>query len=214
MIVSCVSNASAPLLPELKEWLEQSDRVVAVDGGLDTCMNISCVPDLVVGDGDSMSREAQRYAKSLGWQPAPKEKDQSDFELALEAISEWPASRVRAFQSLDDRWDYNFDAFLAASQKSFPLEFWTERSLSFILNSQNSIFKWPRPEFAEIQWTGRLSVFPLSSRFSVEAKGLKWPISWKAQSLPCRSLSNEISGRELELQLLEGALAVLFERKI
>ena len=58
--------------------------IVAVDGGLDTCINYSMVPNYFIGDMDSASSSAKQYAK-LNKIPSNfvAEQETTDFEKAL-----------------------------------------------------------------------------------------------------------------------------------
>lgn len=71
------------------EWLallaESAERVIGVDGGTHYLYRTGVVPDLVVGDFDSISAELHDWIMSNGVTtvPFPREKDQSDLELAI-----------------------------------------------------------------------------------------------------------------------------------
>ena len=58
--------------------------IVAVDGGLDTCISYSMVPNYFIGDMDSASSSAKQYAK-LNKIPSNfvAEQETTDFEKAL-----------------------------------------------------------------------------------------------------------------------------------
>ena len=69
----------------LREYLDQADLVVAADGGGDAAESIGVSPDVLIGDFDSISQERLSSLKAEGI-PAlryPREKDETDGELAL-----------------------------------------------------------------------------------------------------------------------------------
>ena len=71
------------------EWLallaRSAEWVVGVDGGTNHLKRARVVPDLVVGDFDSISAELHAWITSnkVDTVPFPREKDQTDLELAI-----------------------------------------------------------------------------------------------------------------------------------
>ncbi len=60
------------------------DKVIAADSGYDTALKFSIVPDYVVGDFDSTSYS--QYLIESGYEKKPKDKDETDTELALQKV--------------------------------------------------------------------------------------------------------------------------------
>ncbi len=71
----------------LAKQAAQADVVIAADGGANRLAAAGRRPDLVVGDMDALSTDAQRELEQAGakLERYPTEKDQTDGELALEA---------------------------------------------------------------------------------------------------------------------------------
>lgn len=70
--------------------------VVAADGGVRACAHLGIVPDLVVGDGDSLDPAELAALESTGIaiERAPVEKDETDTELAVLAALRRGATRL------------------------------------------------------------------------------------------------------------------------
>ena len=69
---SCIENLSI-------------DYVICADGGLEKVKNLGLVPDLILGDFDSVDKSVLEYYKSLNIETVafPPEKDYTDMELAI-----------------------------------------------------------------------------------------------------------------------------------
>ena len=72
------------------------DRIICIDGGTDQAMAMGMTPWWVVGDMDSISEEATAYAASRGaaFTVVPREKDNTDFQLALELAEKDGATSI------------------------------------------------------------------------------------------------------------------------
>ena len=65
---------------------DESELVVAADGGLLHCLELKITPHTLIGDFDSISPECIRQAAAKGTEIIryPKDKDKTDLELALD----------------------------------------------------------------------------------------------------------------------------------
>jgi thiamine pyrophosphokinase len=83
--------------------------VVAVDGGALHCLDLGWRPDLLLGDFDSLPPEALSALKErhpgMEVRSYPKDKDETDFELALGLLEPEDLSRVDILGGLGGRWD-------------------------------------------------------------------------------------------------------------
>ncbi|MCY3849570.1 MAG: thiamine diphosphokinase [Acidimicrobiaceae bacterium] len=80
------------------ERAPQSDLVIAADAGLEVLQAADRPVDLVVGDLDSVSADALSAAAAAGAEIAryPRDKDESDLELALSAAISRGVQRIHA----------------------------------------------------------------------------------------------------------------------
>jgi thiamine pyrophosphokinase len=80
---------------------------IAVDGGLLYFRHANLIPDVLIGDLDSISSEDRVWAEQQSVQilQYPAEKDASDFQLALDWVIEAGVSWVRIVAGLGDRLD-------------------------------------------------------------------------------------------------------------
>ncbi len=82
--------------PAIADLIAAADLVVAADGGADRLADVDLVPDLVVGDLDSLDpdRARQLAAAGIPIERHPRDKDLIDGELALLAALERQPGRI------------------------------------------------------------------------------------------------------------------------
>ncbi len=101
-----------PLSPEdLDRFVRPEDKIVAADGGYRMCATAGRRADVLIGDMDSIDPKWLRKAEDEGTEilTFPREKDQTDLELALEyAACKRSARRIRVLGALGGRWDMSF----------------------------------------------------------------------------------------------------------
>ncbi|KAF2959641.1 MULTISPECIES: thiamine diphosphokinase [unclassified Thermotoga] len=70
--------------------VSRCEKIVAVDGGANYLRTRNIVPDLFIGDADSVKEETMEWLKKHGvtLKIFPKEKDEIDLELALREFEE------------------------------------------------------------------------------------------------------------------------------
>jgi thiamine pyrophosphokinase len=93
------SDAQRELLP--------NSLIIAADGGGKHCLDLGIVPDLVVGDLDSLDPLIVAQFQAAGAEVIryPERKDYTDLELALQYALERGAQEVVILAALGKRWD-------------------------------------------------------------------------------------------------------------
>ncbi|HJM28474.1 MAG TPA: thiamine diphosphokinase [Acidimicrobiales bacterium] len=70
---------------EILNFIEDNSFVIAADSGLDNALALGCLPNILIGDLDSISAEGLDWAdNNVEIITFPKDKDKSDLELAME----------------------------------------------------------------------------------------------------------------------------------
>jgi len=99
---------------------EGAQLVVAADGGANYCSRLGFIPDMVIGDMDSIATEILEDYKAKGITIDRHEprKDQTDLELALDYAVKKGATTTMIYGALGGRWDMSLaNILLAASNK-------------------------------------------------------------------------------------------------
>jgi len=171
-------------------------RVVAVDGGWGECLRLGIIPDLWVGDGDSLRRSGAKLkipAESQIY--LPRSKDQSDLGVALaEGVKRFAGVKyLHGLGFFGGRWDHEWGGiweWKGIVQKKTFSEVWLHgaQTSSFFLSP-----KCPRISFLRKGGTD-LSLFALTPHVrGLEIEGLEYPWQKKWILRPgTQGLSNRV----------------------
>ena len=82
-------------------------QIIAADGGLRNVLACDLIPNLIIGDMDSVDLDWLARAISLGAEIRrfPVDKDETDLELALLAAADGGCNPIRIFGAVGDRLD-------------------------------------------------------------------------------------------------------------
>ncbi len=91
----------------IRDLLRTDDQIIAADGGARHCQRAGLLPQVVIGDFDSLSAAELMALESAGAQILryPERKDFTDLELALQYAVSVGVSEALLFGALGDRWD-------------------------------------------------------------------------------------------------------------
>ena len=108
--MNCVIVANAPDL-DLGPYhavVAAAELLIAADGGATSLLRANLLPNIVIGDLDSLDQagHAALAAHQVELRRYPREKDETDFELALLFAAEQGATRIDVFGALGGRWDH------------------------------------------------------------------------------------------------------------
>ena len=177
------------------------DAVIAVDGGFASLEAAGCVPDLALGDFDSLGFVPEGVPVKL----FPAEKDASDMELALEEALTCGAGTVEVYGALGGRLDHTLaNLSLLAS--------FAERGLDVVAVGEReriALLVGPGELLIEAADGGIVSVFSLSDVATGVCEGLKYGLD--GVTLTNRTswgLSNELVGTAARISVESGTLAV------
>jgi thiamine pyrophosphokinase len=103
-----VANAPDFDAEPFADLLRDADLLIAADGGANALHRAGIAPGLVVGDLDSLDEAALAWLEAQGCavERAPREKDETDLELALLLALERGAATIDVLGSLGGRLDH------------------------------------------------------------------------------------------------------------
>jgi thiamine pyrophosphokinase len=101
--------------------IENDDFLIAADGGLVHCLALDMIPDLLIGDLDSVDSDLVKKLRERGTdiRDYPQRKDHTDLELALDAAMEHEPDEIFILAGLGGRWDQTLTNILLLSQPRF-----------------------------------------------------------------------------------------------
>ena len=179
------------------------DAVIAVDGGFASLAVLGRVPDLAMGDFDSLGYVPEGV-EALAF---PAEKDASDMELALEEAFSRGADAVEVYGALGGRLDHtlaNLQLLAAFAERGLAVEaVGAAERISFLVG--------PGELCLPTASAGVVSVFSLTDvSTGVVEEGLKYGLDGVAlTNRTSWGLSNEFVGTSARVALDSGTLAVL-----
>ncbi len=199
------ANGADPKKGRLKFSAE--DYLVAVDAGLQHLFSRGFLPDLLVGDLDSIKPDDLKHCLERGVEILrfPPEKDQTDLELALEEAVRRGFSDVLIAFGLGGRIDHTLGNLALLknplSEEAF-IHFDDGQSEVLLLNEKR--FMWavhtnPGDIISLIPWQGDVR--------GVRTEGLKYPLAGETLILgQARGVSNLALGEYVSVSLESGSL--------
>jgi len=201
----------SPDSPDLLRYVaRRADLIVAADGGARYALEAGVVPDLVVGDmdslGEDLAREVERRGASL--ERHPVRKDKMDGHLAVLAARERGATTADLVCALGGRLGALFAVthiLLAAERIGLCSTVVAERGRIFVIEDGSRTVLGVQQD--------SVSIFPLAGPATgVTLEGMGYPLE-NATLEPGDTLGfhNELIGKEARISVQEGALLVVHE---
>lgn len=195
---------STDLWPD--ERVDDDDIIVGVDRGIKHCLDTGLVPDILMGDFDSVSPEVLTDArlKCSVTKSYPARKNSSDLELALHWLTEQSVTRVTLFGVSGGRSDHHMFNWLLPLQACWPFE------ISFIDAFVRAYIVTPDyPLVAPVQHLQTISLLPMPSAKGVCTQGLDYALQNAELASGCTlGLSNVAVSSSIEVSVAEGRLWV------
>ncbi len=210
-----VAGGNVRVGDRVRRELSRADFVIAADRGLEKCVELHVVPDLVVGDFDSVNIAILDMARDRGWpiETHPVDKDATDGEIALRRALDRGASSVSILGALDgeDRLDHGFANLLLLVLPE------TERVHVRLVDEYREASLLRARGVVELRGVRGdvVSLLPLTE----PANGVTtWGLKYDLLGVPLhmgstRGLSNELVWPHAQVQLADGLLLVVLERQ-
>lgn len=207
-----------------REFLRRADVVVAADGGALYALEMGRVPEVVVGDFDSVT-EATLRAKAGAFGNSgmrvvrvPCAKDETDLELALDEAVRLGCGEVVLLGALGGRLDHalaNLQLLSAAADCGVKAWVLDGDQQVYLLRGEDRPGPWGEESVGELELSGRpgqyVSLLPLTPVAGpVWTEGLKYPLVGEDLRFGrSRGVSNEFMGGRAAVRLGRGALLVV-----
>jgi thiamine pyrophosphokinase len=180
--------------------------VIAADGGTVHCRRLGIIPDVVIGDFDSLDEPELLAAQKDGAQLIrhPARKDFTDLELALRYAVERGAQEILVLGALGNRWDQSLANLLLSAADSLA-------SVNITLLDWPQEIRLVRPgRSLEIQGNpgDTVSLIPLGIQpLGITTQGLEYPLDNETLEFGgTRGISNVLLGETASVTLKEGLL--------
>lgn len=185
-----------------KRLIDNQNFIIACDGGYNNCKKLNIKPDLILGDFDSLQKfEFDNILKF------PKEKDKSDFELAIDYGFEKGFKDFETWGAIGKRLDhtlFNISLLLRIKKEGGNANIYHPPYIVFIIDKEYNF---------GVRNSGFVSFYPLTSEIKgLTIKGMKYELNEKDIYLgSTETLSNEFIGKESFVNFKEGIILVILE---
>jgi thiamine pyrophosphokinase len=188
--------------------VEPADFVIAADSGYDLARTYDIVPDLLIGDLDSISSEGLSDAESRAVRidRFPHDKDASDLELALRVALAASSTDVVVYGGESGRIDH----FLAIALSLTSLE-WNDLTITWRTGSGSVYPLLPGRSLEFDPDPGTIvSLVPVGDVAGVRGTGLRWRLNGDTFSRgTTRGISNLAQTPPCSVSITGGALLVI-----
>ncbi|MGE5223040.1 MAG: thiamine diphosphokinase [Omnitrophica WOR_2 bacterium] len=116
-----VANGEINISPQSTIIKGPEDVLIAADGGANSCRLLGLVPDVVIGDFDSLDRDQLAGFEAAGTKiiKFPVHKDFTDLELAVQYARDQGIKDIVIFGALGARWDQTLANLLLPASPGF-----------------------------------------------------------------------------------------------
>ncbi len=189
----------------------KKDLLICADSGANILYNNNIIPDVLIGDFDSISIEAYKAfeKKAVKILKYPEHKDLTDTHIALNYAIQNKAEKITIFGATGTRLDHTL-------ANIFLLEEYMDRVECTLIDDNNiiTIKKAGTHKIYANQEFKYISLIPLSDQAKgVTTKGFKYPLHEaclkRADSF---GISNELSQKQGEIVFESGCIAVIYSR--
>lgn len=204
MDVVVVLAGEVILTPEIKRQLEGADLVVAADGGADRLGANGYLPDVLIGDLDSVSQDIRNKLISCAVeiQRFPEAKDATDGELAItEAIKRGATSITILGSRGGPRADHELANLLLLADprlEGIDVQLLTDTTIVRAVG--------PGQGMLDVKAGCTISIIPISSVVrGVSVSGVRWPLTNRDLKLGSTlSVSNEAINEQIRVDISSG----------
>lgn len=183
--------------------IDRSTVIIGVDGGTRYLMSVNHTPDVVIGDMDSLSlyKRTQLSGKGIHMLPYPTDKDQTDFELAIDYAISQGCDHIMVFGGLYGRMDHMLANLL------LPLAY-KDRVMLHFVHGLDDVFFIRQKAIIEGTVGDIVSLIPISDKVTgIHTTGLHYPLEhetlYAGQS---RGVSNLLDSAQAEISIRSGRL--------
>lgn len=191
--------------------IDDQDLLIAADGGSLHCIELGLVPEVVVGDLDSLSDEDLSKLKNHGAKIIryPTHKDFTDLELALQHALELGAHEILIYGALGNRWDQTVaNLLLAGAYPAAQIRLVDgSQEISYIHSGESRILEGYPGDTVSLIPVGGAAV-------GITTDGLEYPLRNETLGFgETRGVSNVLLGERAEIMLDKGMLVCVLQHR-
>ena len=180
------------------------DVIAAADSGLDYLLERGKAPFLMAGDMDSLRDPSiLQELKNTEIIRASRYKDETDTELAMEALRQRGYHKITLYGGGGGRIDHIFALKTLFEQENPPLEWFTAREGIILVNRRIRLGD---------KINRRVSLFPVGPVVCrLRSRGLRWPLDELVWDRRGFGISNEVISEDSFVEPKEGTAILIYD---
>ncbi len=197
-----ITGGEAPDLQRFSHELDDDVYIIAADSGLDKCLEYGITPHFITGDMDSVKNK-----KKLDDFPSecvkifPKDKDETDTEIALRLLHEKGINRIILIGGGGGRMDHFLGIMSLFDREYYPSVWYTAGEMIVSIDSSRFFHNMKGRE---------VSFFPAGSEVCrMKSRGLKWSLNGLHWIKGDAGLSNKVLEDPFFVDLENGRLVMV-----
>jgi thiamine pyrophosphokinase len=204
-------NGRIPQLEPVRGLLQPGDTLIAADGGTHHAMSLGLMPSVIIGDLDSLPPDIRLSAERSGATllQHPRDKEETDFELALDHAIAAGYRDILIIGALGDRLDQTLgNLALLADPRFFNFDIRFDDGLEEVFFTRGScqVRGLPGQVISLIPWGGPVT--------GITTDGLRWSLRGETlQPEKTRGISNELLGETALISIESGLLLMVHRRQ-
>ena len=212
MRVVIFANGSLSRSWDLGSLLKPDDILIAADGGAAHMLELHLLPNVAIGDFDSLGAEQQKALETAGVRlfRYPVKKDLTDLELAIQYAQSLGVEDILIVGALGNRWDQTLANLLLPAAAAY-----TNLSIRLVDGEQEiSLIRAGQTLDLAGHPGSTLSLIPLAGdACGITTQGLEYPLDRETLSFgSTRGISNVLQNAHASVTLETGMLLCVLIR--
>lgn len=204
-----LANGDAPKIKQIK-YLQKKGykKLICADGGANSARKLNIIPDIIIGDLDSISDDTKKYYSDKSKIIKIKRQNDTDVEKAIKYLIKNHFDEVILLGATGDRLDHSI------CNLGIVLKFFHQINIS-ILHDKSLLRAYNKNVELITQKDETISIYGFDDKTKVTSRGLKYPL--KNVSLPFgkkESTSNAAKSKKVQLEIFNGIIFVIREFKV
>ncbi len=193
-----------------EKYFKNAKFVICVDGGAKHIRNMGLIPDVLIGDLDSITKEDFEYLSDRNVKVVkyPSEKDMTDTEIAVNFAVESGCTEIIIIGGIGTRLDHSLGNI-------FLLRKLLEKGIKGVIVNEYNEITLIKDRISILREEGfKLSLLPLTHIVEgISTKGLYYELNYEDLEMgSSRGISNEFNAETAEITLRNGILMVIKSR--
>lgn len=168
-----VANGSIDNIDILKGIGQEYDFILAADGGTNHCIEASILPDIIIGDLDSISDEILDISRknNIPIEKFPAKKDSTDTELAIDYLIDRGYKDISLMGVIGSRMDHTLGNILLLNKLK------ENKVKGKIINDKNTIYLVEDEITLEKEEDSFVSIIPITNPgINISLKGFEYEL--------------------------------------